>query len=50
MAMPDDNNSAVTGKPLSIDQMKAIARKIRRDIITMIGTAGSGHPEAPSQP
>jgi len=24
--------------------MRALARKIRRDIITMIGTAGSGHP------
>jgi transketolase len=30
--------------PLSIDEMKAIAKKIRRDIITMIGAAGSGHP------
>ncbi len=30
--------------PYSIDDLKKIARKIRRDIITMVGTAGSGHP------
>jgi transketolase len=29
---------------LSIDDMKKIAKKLRRDIVTMIGTAGSGHP------
>ena len=32
------------GKSLSIEEMEGIAKKIRRDIITMIGTAGSGHP------
>lgn len=26
------------------EEMQAIAKKLRRDIITMIGTAGSGHP------
>jgi transketolase len=29
---------------LSLDEMKNKARKIRRNIINMIGTAGSGHP------
>jgi transketolase len=33
-----------TRKSYSIDDMKNIAKKIRRDIITMVGTAGSGHP------
>ena len=28
----------------SLDELTKIARKIRRDIITMIGSAGSGHP------
>jgi transketolase len=28
----------------SIEQMQVIAKKIRRDIITMIAAAGSGHP------
>ena len=31
-------------KPLSIDEMTAIAKKLRRHIISMIGKAGSGHP------
>jgi transketolase len=31
-------------KVLSIDEMKVMAKNIRRDIINMIGTAGSGHP------
>jgi transketolase len=32
-------------KPLlSIEEMQDIAKKIRRDIINMVGTAGSGHP------
>ncbi len=31
-------------KPLSIDEMKAMAKKLRRHIITMTGKAGSGHP------
>jgi transketolase len=29
---------------LRLDEMNKIARKIRRDIVTMIGSAGSGHP------
>jgi transketolase len=29
---------------MTIEDMKAAAKKLRRDIITMIGTAGSGHP------
>ena len=36
--------SSDSGSSLSIDDMKLLAKKIRRDIITMIGTAGSGHP------
>jgi transketolase len=31
-------------KQISLDELSEIARKIRRDIITMIGSAGSGHP------
>ncbi len=31
-------------KSLTIDEMKAIAKKLRRHIITMLGKAGSGHP------
>jgi transketolase len=30
--------------PKSIDELKAIALKIRREIVVMIGAAGSGHP------
>jgi transketolase len=33
-----------SNQSLTIDEMKIMANKIRRDIITMIGTAGSGHP------
>ncbi len=31
-------------KDLSVKELQDLAKKIRRDIITMIGTAGSGHP------
>ena len=31
-------------KPLSVKEMEAIAKKLRRHIITMTGKAGSGHP------
>jgi len=31
-------------RPLSVKAMKAIAKKLRRHIISMIGRAGSGHP------
>jgi transketolase len=37
-------NSHITGKSLTIEEMQALSKQIRRDIITMIGTAGSGHP------
>jgi transketolase len=33
-----------TKKDLSVTEFQTLAKKIRRDIITMIGTAGSGHP------
>ncbi len=31
-------------KPLSVSEMEAMAKKIRRHIVSMIGKAGSGHP------
>jgi len=31
-------------RPLSVKAMKAVAKKLRRHIISMIGRAGSGHP------
>ncbi len=36
--------TAVEARPLSIKEMEAIAKKLRRHIITMTGKAGSGHP------
>lgn len=36
--------SSDPAKSLSIAELQAIAKKVRRHIITMIGTAGSGHP------
>jgi transketolase len=36
--------STNTKKDLSIKELQDLAKKIRRDIVTMIGTAGSGHP------
>jgi transketolase len=36
--------STNTEKNLSVKELQDLAKKIRRDIITMIGTAGSGHP------
>jgi len=36
--------SSVAAKTLSIEEMEAIAKRLRRHIITMIGKAGSGHP------
>jgi len=44
MVTSGSNITPSVRKPLSFDDMRALARKIRRDIITMIGTAGSGHP------
>jgi transketolase len=44
MATSEANDKSLIRKSYSIDEMKAIAKKIRRDIISMIGTAGSGHP------
>ena len=37
-------SSAAEAKSLSIKEMKAIAKRLRRHIITMTGKAGSGHP------
>jgi len=36
--------TAIGVKPLSIEEMEAMAKKLRRHIISMTGTAGSGHP------
>jgi transketolase len=36
--------SPKSAKILSPGEMKEVCKKIRRDIVTMIGTAGSGHP------
>jgi transketolase len=44
MATADNNPQQPAGRSLSIDELKAVARKMRRDIVNMIGTAGSGHP------
>ncbi len=37
-------DTAVEVEPLSIEEMKAMAKKLRRHIVTMTGKAGSGHP------
>lgn len=44
MVTSGSNITPSVRKLLSFDDMRALAKKIRRDIITMIGTAGSGHP------
>jgi transketolase len=37
-------NAEVFSSSASVAEMEAIARRLRRDIITMLGKAGSGHP------
>ncbi len=48
MPLSELNNSpsitSVKPKPLSVKEMEAMAKKLRRHIITMTGKAGSGHP------
>jgi transketolase len=46
MSLPEPGTSASTAKAksLSTEEMEAIAKKLRRHIITMTGKAGSGHP------
>jgi transketolase len=44
MGLTQSDQSSLNMKRPNTEEMRAIARKIRRDIITMIGTAGSGHP------
>ncbi|MBI2848448.1 MAG: transketolase [Chloroflexi bacterium] len=39
-----ENNDSVEVKALSVSQIEAMAKKIRRHIINMVGKAGSGHP------
>ncbi len=38
------SSAIAEAKPLSVKEMKAIAKRLRRHIISMIGRAGSGHP------
>ena len=38
------SKQAAITKPLSVEEMKQIAKKLRRHIITMTAKAGSGHP------
>jgi len=38
------SSSKAEAKPLSIEDMKAMAKRLRRHIIAMTGKAGSGHP------
>ena len=40
----DSVKAEVFSSSASIDEMKAVAKRLRRHIITMIGKAGSGHP------
>jgi transketolase len=42
--MPEVSTTTQTDARLSIDELKAVAQTIRRDIITMIHTAQAGHP------
>ena len=46
MPLPESGASASPAevKPLSVTEMEAMAKKLRRHIITMTGKAGSGHP------
>jgi transketolase len=37
-------SQSINSQKYSLDDMRNIARRIRRNIITMIGSAGSGHP------
>ena len=37
-------DTAIEARSLSIEEMAAVAKKLRRHIISMIGKAGSGHP------
>jgi transketolase len=44
MVTPLTGNSPGNDQSITIDEMEAKAKKIRRDIITMVSGAGSGHP------
>jgi len=39
-----NNSEAEVFSSVSLDEMKAVAKRLRRHIIRMIGKAGSGHP------
>jgi len=38
------SSAVAEAKPLSVKEMEAVAKRLRRHIISMIGRAGSGHP------
>lgn len=42
--MSQQNLPAPGSQPLSLQELEAIAKRLRRQIVTMIGQAGSGHP------
>jgi transketolase len=44
MATPDTTKNTSEKDLLSIEEIKDIAKKMRREIVNMIGAAGSGHP------
>jgi transketolase len=44
MSIPEMNYKQPEKNSPSIDELKDIAKKMRRDIVSMIGAAGSGHP------
>jgi len=44
VASADSVKAEVFSSSASMDEMKAVAKRLRRHIITMIGKAGSGHP------
>jgi transketolase len=44
MVTSNSSESVPARRQLAIEEMRVVSKKIRRDIITMIGTAGSGHP------
>src|SRR3990172_12336074 len=37
-------DTAIGSKSMSVAEMTAMAKKLRRHIVTMVGKAGSGHP------
>ncbi len=44
MSTPEIDYRQPERKPLSIDELKIVAKRMRRNIVSMINAAGSGHP------